>query len=308
MKFARLRTGKDHKWYDIFKKNDFVGVSYGLDIDISHNLLPNWKDFNRIYIDEVINRSNEPKSRVAAGLNCGVIWTLSKGLEINDVLMCQDKEKNYHFCKITSEYFYSHEVPHHRRKIEWIDRKVSAEEFSSDLRKSINAQNTLTNLSKYRDELESLISGNSESKIISKDPDVEEPSEFALEEHLEEFLIKNWKSTILGRDYDLYVEEGEVVGQQYPSDTGPIDILALSKDKTTILVIELKKGRVSDKVVGQIQRYMGYVKDELCEANQKVKGIIIGLEDDKRIKRALSVTSNIEFYRYRLNFKLSKAK
>ena len=95
------------------------------------------------------------------------------------------------------------------------------------------------------------------------------------------------------------------MGQQYPSDTGPIDILAISKDKT-ILVVELKKGRVSDNVVGQIQRYMGYIKDELAEPDQKVKGIIIGLEDDLKIKRALSVTSNIEFYRYKVNFKLFK--
>lgn len=73
-----------------------------------------------------------------------------------------------------------------------------------------------------------------------------------------------------------------------------------------MLVVELKKGRVSDNVVGQIQRYMGYVKDELAEADQVVKGAIIGLEDDLKIKRALSVTNNIEFYRYHVSFNLFK--
>ena len=97
-----------------------------------------------------------------------------------------------------------------------------------------------------------------------------------------------------------------MVGQQYPSDTGPIDILAISKDKKTLLVVELKRGRASDRVVGQIQRYMGYVKDELAEADQQVKGVIIALEDDLRIRRALSVAQNIEFYRYQLSFKLLK--
>jgi hypothetical protein len=47
-----------------------------------------------------------------------------------------------------------------------------------------------------------------------------------------------------------------------------IDILAISKDKTELLVVELKKGRASDMVVGQIQRYMGYVLEELAETNQ----------------------------------------
>ena len=97
-----------------------------------------------------------------------------------------------------------------------------------------------------------------------------------------------------------------MVGQQYPTDTGQIDILAISKDKKTLLVVELKKGRVSDNVIGQIQRYMGYVLEELTEENQKVKGVIIALEDDLRIKRALSVTNNIEFYKYQVSFQLYK--
>jgi restriction system protein len=120
-------------------------------------------------------------------------------------------------------------------------------------------------------------------------------------------LVQNWKQTELGKHYEIFEEDGEIVGQQYPSDTGPIDILALSKDKKTILVVELKKGRVSDNVVGQIQRYMGYVKEELAEKDQTVKGVIIGLDDDIRIRRALSVTNNIEFYRYKVNFQLYKS-
>ena len=56
-----------------------------------------------------------------------------------------------------------------------------------------------------------------------------------------------------------------MVGQQYPTDTGYIDILAVSKDNKELLVIELKKGRASDVVVGQIQRYMGYILEEIAE-------------------------------------------
>ncbi len=43
--------------------------------------------------------------------------------------------------------------------------------------------------------------------------------------NLEDFLVKNWAQTELGRDYDIYSEEGEPVGQQYPTDTGPMDLL-----------------------------------------------------------------------------------
>ena len=132
----------------------------------------------------------------------------------------------------------------------------------------------------------------------------EETSNFALEKHLEDFILQNWESTIIGKDYDVYVDEDGKTGQQYYTDTGPIDILAIKKDKTELLVIELKKGRASDTVIGQIQRYMGFIKDEVCQNNQTVKGLIIALDDDLRIKRALSVTQNINFYTYKINFEL----
>ena len=83
-----------------------------------------------------------------------------------------------------------------------------------------------------------------------------------------------------------------------------MDVLAISKDKSELLVVELQKGRASNVVVGQIQRCMGFTQYELAEVNQTVKGVIIGLESDLRLRRALSVILNIKFYRYEVNFKL----
>lgn len=130
---------------------------------------------------------------------------------------------------------------------------------------------------------------------------------FALEKHLEDFLVQNWTQTELGKNYDVFEEEGQKAGQQYPTDTGSIDVLAVSKDKKELLVLELKRGRASDAVVGQILRYMGFVMEELAEDGQTVRGLIIALEDDQRLRRALAATPNIDFYRYQVNFKLIKA-
>ncbi len=100
--------------------------------------------------------------------------------------------------------------------------------------------------------------------------------------------------TELGKTHKIYDVDGEKVGQQYPTDTGPIDVLAQSHDGTELLVVGLKRGRASDSVVGQIQRYMGYVAQDLAEPGQSVRGVIIALDDDIRIRRALAVapTSN----------------
>ena len=71
-------------------------------------------------------------------------------------------------------------------------------------------------------------------------------------------------------------------------------------------MVELKRGRGSDVVVGQVLRYMGFVKEELAEPSQAVRGVIIALEDDIRIRRALAMTPMIDFFRYQMTFKLVK--
>jgi restriction system protein len=81
----------------------------------------------------------------------------------------------------------------------------------------------------------------------------------------------------------------------------------VSKDGKRLLVVELKKGRASDVVVGQTLRYMSYVQEELATEGQTVHGAIIALEDDARIRRALKMVPNIQFYRYQISFKLVKA-
>ena len=179
--------------------------------------------------------------------------------------------------------------------------------MSESLRNSAGSIGTVSNISKYREELEQLIKGEAKTQaLVSQDPTVEDATVFALEKHLEDFLVANWSSTPLGRTHDLYETE-ESGGQQFPTDTGPIDLLAISKDKKELLVVELKRGRASDAVVGQIQRYMGYVLEEIAEDHQRVRGVIIALDDDKRIRRALQIAQGIEFYRYEVKFNLIPA-
>jgi len=179
--------------------------------------------------------------------------------------------------------------------------------MSEALRNSTGSIGTISNVTGYHDEIEKLIGGLPVPTVVSTDETVEDPVAFVMEKHLEDFLVQNWPQTDLGKEYDIYQEEGEQVGQQYPTDTGTVDILAISKDKKRLLVVELKKGRASDVVVGQILRYMGYAQEELAEEGQTVKGVIIALEDDQRIRRALAVVPSIDFYRYQVSFKLVKA-
>lgn len=131
-----------------------------------------------------------------------------------------------------------------------------------------------------------------------------ERSSFMFERHLEEFLISNWENTKLGQQYKIYEENGVQVGKQYRTETGPLDILAISKDETEFLVVELKRDRASDEVVGQTLRYMGWVRKHLCMENQDVSGCIVALRGDPRLEHALYEVRNINFMRYEIDFRL----
>ena len=287
-------------------KGNFIGADFDIKQDLTGNLPDNWRDFNAKFIPVYLE--NHPgKSKVSAGLSCGALWTVSKGVKVGDILLCPNGVGSYYVGEVLDTYSYHPvQILPHRRTVKWYSNTVERASMSDQLKNSTGSIGTVSDITKYADELEKLISGIRPPTLVSTDQTVEDPAIFALEKHLEDFLVQNWKQTELGKYYDIYEEDGELVGQQYQSDTGPIDILAISKDKKELLVVELKKGRVSDSVVGQVQRYMGYVQEELAEEGQKVKGVIIGLEDDIKIRRALAVAINIDFFRYQVSFRLFK--
>jgi restriction system protein len=302
--YYRIMLGAKSIYADKCYNDTFIGADFNIDWDLSKVLHENWREFNKEQIPLWLSK-HPGKSKVAAGLACGFTWTVSKGILKGDIVLCPNGSGSYYVGEVISDYeFIKSDILPHRRRVNWYPNTIDRSLMSDALKNSTGSIGTVSTITKYAEEIEKLLSGNIPATIFSTDSNIESVSEFALEKHLEDFLVKNWNQTDLGKEFDIYQEDGELVGQQYPSDTGPIDILAISKDKKTLLVVELKKGRVSDIVVGQIQRYMGYVKDELAETNQIVKGIIIGSEDDNKIRRALSVTVNIEFYRYQVSFKL----
>ena len=275
--------------------------------DLSGNLPDEWREFNKKFIP-VWLKGHPEKSKIAAGLACGFLWTITKGIRKGDIVLCPDGTGSYRVGEINGDYSYApgKNLPH-QRAVQWFNHPIDRSAMSTALQHSAGSIGTVSDISRYQDELEKLLSGNSAPPLIAADPDVEDPSAFAMEEHLEDFLVKNWPQTDLGKKYDIFEEEGEKVGQQYQTDTGPLDILAISKDRKELLIVELKKGRASDVVVGQTLRYMGYVLEELAEEGQGVKGVIIALEDDPKLQRALLASPNISFYRYQISFKLLKS-
>lgn len=303
-KYYRVMLGKKNIFAEQCFSGNFIGADIGIAEDLSHNLPEAWRDFNNRFIPIFLEK-NPDSSKIRAGLACGFLWTIAKGLKRGDLVLCPDGSGIYHIGEITGNYSYVPDpILPHRRSVQWLTHTIDRTAMSDELWNSIRAGGMISDITRHQNEIERLI--NSMPTFVSTDPNIEDPAAFAMEKHLEDFLVQNWTQTDLNKEYNIYEEDGEQVGQQYPTDTGPIDILAVSKDKKRMLVIELKKGRASDVVVGQILRYIGYVQEELAEPGQTVSGVIIALEDDQKIRRALAVVPSIKFYRYQINFKLLK--
>lgn len=304
--YYRIMLGRKSIYADEAYKGNFIGAGWLEGMDLTNKLSDNWREFNKKFIPIFLEKHID-KTKVTAGLACGMLWTITKGILIEDIVLCPDGKGEYFVGEITSDYdYHKGEILPHRRSVRWFSKAIERSQMSQSLQNSTGSIGTVSNITKYTEEIEKLIAGDRPPTITSTDETIEDPSVFALEMHLEDFLVQNWQHTELGKKYDIFEEDGELVGQQYPSDTGLIDILAISKNKKELLIVELKKGRISDVVIGQIQRYMGYVREELAEKNQTVRGVIIALEDDIRLRRALSGTKNIDFYTYKVSFKLIK--
>ena len=129
---------------------------------------------------------------------------------------------------------------------------------------------------------------------------------FVLEKYLEDFIVGNF-DTIFKKKLKMYEDAEGADGQQYATDIGPIDILATEPESGSFMVIELKKGRPSDQVIGQILRYMGWVKKNLCKDGQGVRGLVICRDPDPKLSYALEMTSNIDVRYYSVKFELKEA-
>lgn len=116
---------------------------------------------------------------------------------------------------------------------------------------------------------------------------------FDQERDLQDFLQREWSATSLSNEWNLdtrgHVDAGEV---------GIIDLLARHKTKPIWLVIELKVRRTSDDVLGQVLRYMGWMRRKYIKSEDSVEGLIIAQEPDTKTLYGLECLPDVRMQCY----------
>ncbi|MFG6412468.1 endonuclease NucS domain-containing protein [Roseateles sp. DC23W] len=128
-------------------------------------------------------------------------------------------------------------------------------------------------------------------------------SEFLLEKDLQRYLAQNLECIEPG--LKLYEDE-DLQGIEFEAGGGRrIDILAVDK-AGAFVVLELKVSRGYDRVVGQLLRYMNWVRKELAEPGQRVRGVIICRAMSEDLRLACASIKDVELCEYRLSVTVSK--
>ncbi len=161
-KFFRIVLGRQHSFFQECFDSNFVGVDFGICTNLENELPENWKDFNKKFIPIYLENSPE-KTRVAAGLACGAIHTLSKAIAIGDYVLCPDGKGVYKVGEISGDYFYREGPPEnflrHCRPVNWLNKSVDRSEMSEKLKNSSGSISTICDLTPHSGELNSFLEG-----------------------------------------------------------------------------------------------------------------------------------------------------
>ncbi len=127
-------------------------------------------------------------------------------------------------------------------------------------------------------------------------------AQFAYERDLQNFFARNL--SLIEPGLEIYSED-DAHGLEFPVGGRFIDILAIDRNKNFV-VVELKVSRGYDRVVGQILRYISWVRENLADTEQQVRGIIIARKVSPDLLLACKEIEHVDLQEYELSVELKK--
>lgn len=284
------------------RDNGYIGAHFDIDVDLSDSLYENWRDFNKKFIP--LWMSNVPgKSTTSAGLACGFLWTIVKGLKIGDIVLCPSGEGYYYVGVIDSDYYYvPNAVLPHRRKVIWLDKVIDRKSMSKELKNSSGSIGTCCDVTKYAVEIENLIGGTGYVPPTPQKKELETPAKHFDERSLHKLFcnylrtrgiyaktIYHEKSSTKGDNAQKWIHP-DIVGAQFEDfkNDATLALLKATEPKESIHIYsyELKRRIESDY---QLKQYYFQALSNSSWANY---GYLVAFEINEDLDEEMARLNN----------------
>jgi len=301
-KYNRVMLGRGAMYAKECRDNGYIGAHFDIDVDLSDSLYENWRDFSKKFIP--LWMSNVPgKSTTAAGLACGFLWTIVKGLKIGDIVLCPSGEGYYYVGIIDSDYYYMpNTVLPHRRKVVWLDKVIDRKSMSKELKNSSGSIGTCCDLTKYAAEIEKLIGGTGDIPQAPQKKEQETPAKHFDERSLHKLFcnylrtrgiyaktIYHEKSSTKGDNAQKWIHP-DIVGAQFEDfkNDATLALLKATEPKESIHIYsyELKRRIESDY---QLKQYYFQALSNSSWANY---GYLVAFEINEDLDEEMARLNN----------------
>ena len=301
-KYNRVMLGRGAMYAKECRDNGYIGAHFDIDVDLSDSLYENWRDFNKKFIP--LWMSNVPgKSTTSAGLACGFLWTIVKGLKIGDIVLCPSGEGYYYVGVIDSDYYYvPNAVLPHRRKVIWLDKVIDRKSMSKELKNSSGSIGTCCDVTKYAVEIENLIGGTGYVPPTPQKKELETPAKHFDERSLHKLFcnylrtrgiyaktIYHEKSSTKGDNAQKWIHP-DIVGAQFEDfkNDATLALLKATEPKESIHIYsyELKRRIESDY---QLKQYYFQALSNSSWANY---GYLVAFEINEDLDEEMARLNN----------------
>lgn len=161
--YNRIMLGEHGKYLQECINGNYIGTNFLTDIDLSHTDTSDENSWRKTMTSKYLE-VHPDKSVGTARNSIGFLWTVSFGLQEGDIVLASNGEGGYRVGIITGEYHYQPEGNlSHRRPVKWLDKLIGRKEMSQKLQNSTGSIGTCCNISKYSNEIDTLISSQADT-------------------------------------------------------------------------------------------------------------------------------------------------
>lgn len=155
--YNRIMLGAGGSFLKDCLEGNYIGANFISDTDLTDSPWEDETKWKQQMQEAYLNLHPEKSSQTARN-SIGFLWTICHGLKEGDIVLASDGQGGYHVAEITGDYYYEKsDSLSHRRNVKWLNIIIPRKAMSQKLQNSTGSIGTCCNITKYAEEIETLI-------------------------------------------------------------------------------------------------------------------------------------------------------